>query len=220
MLFSRMLTHLSDISESKTAKWLKIRQYYMRILKIFSVVVVVYIFLIFPKMAFASEDFGIGNTGTLSRFLGIFSTETALAKEKTVDQKQPEIVENEQFKSKDEVKRDEVLAKWKEKQSDKWGNLPKGQFKINASAYTAATDECGKNDGITASGLKVKEKRTIACPKEFPFGAKIRIENMGVYTCEDRGGAIKGNKIDIYVETKKEAFEFGRQHLMAEIVEG
>ena len=43
---------------------------------------------------------------------------------------------------------------------------------------------------------------------------------MGTYTCEDRGGAIKGNKIDIYMETKKEAFKFGRQHLTAEIVEG
>ena len=101
----------------------------------------------------------------------------------------------------------------------KWENLPEEKFTINASAYTAAADECGKNDGITASGLKVKENRTLACPPAFPFGTKIQIEGVGTLVCEDRGGAIKGNHFDIYVETKKEAFAFGRQNLLAEVVE-
>lgn len=95
----------------------------------------------------------------------------------------------------------------------------KNKFIVNASAYTAAADECGKSDGITASGKKVKENHTIACPREFPFGTKIRIDGMGTYVCEDRGGAIKGNKIDIYMETKSEAFAFGRRNLPAEVVE-
>ncbi|HPN54882.1 MAG TPA: 3D domain-containing protein [Candidatus Moranbacteria bacterium] len=189
----------------------------MRILKVLVIGTLIYISLVFPKMALASENNDFGNTNTFSKLLSIFSTETASAKEMPIVQ---EDVKKEEPKSEEEIERDEVLAKWKEKQADKWDNLPKGQFKINASAYTAAADECGKSDGVTASGLKVKEKRTIACPKEFPFGAKISIEGMGIYTCEDRGGAIKGNKIDIYVETKKEAFDFGRQHLMAEVVEG
>ncbi|HCP08570.1 MAG TPA: hypothetical protein DIT25_02095 [Candidatus Moranbacteria bacterium] len=114
--------------------------------------------------------------------------------------------------------RDITLAKWKSKQSHLWESLPKGQFTVNASAYTAAADECGKSDGITASGVKVQEKRTIACPREFPFGTKIKIDGYGTYVCEDRGGAIKGNKIDIYVETKGEAFAFGRRNLTAEVI--
>jgi 3D (Asp-Asp-Asp) domain-containing protein len=89
------------------------------------------------------------------------------------------------------------------------------KFTINASAYTAAADECGKSDGITASGNKVKQDHTIACPREYAFGTKIHIEGMGTYTCEDRGGAIKGNKFDIYMETKSEAFAFGRRNLVA-----
>ncbi|MFZ2188419.1 MAG: 3D domain-containing protein [Candidatus Moraniibacteriota bacterium] len=97
-------------------------------------------------------------------------------------------------------------------------NLPKGKFVINASAYTAAADECGKSDGITASGKKVKENETIACPKNFAFGTKVNIEGYGTYICQDRGGAIKGNKIDIYVKTKAQAFAFGRRNLVAEIV--
>ncbi|MEI9966478.1 MAG: 3D domain-containing protein [Candidatus Moraniibacteriota bacterium] len=113
---------------------------------------------------------------------------------------------------------DKVLDVWKQKQKDLWTRLPDGKFELNASAYTAAADECGKSDGITASGLRVTEKRTLACPKNFPFGTIIRIDGMGEYRCEDRGGAITTNRIDIYMETKSEAFAFGRQQLIAEVV--
>lgn len=116
-------------------------------------------------------------------------------------------------------KEEKILSRWKEKQAHLWKTLPTEPFTVNASAYTAAADECGKSDGITASGLKVEEKRTLACPPAFPFGTKIAIEGMGEYRCEDRGGAIKGNKIDIYVETKKEAFAFGRRNLTAEVIQ-
>lgn len=121
----------------------------------------------------------------------------------------------------DEMTADEKkLARWKEKQAHLWNKLETGQrFTINASAYTAAADECGKSDGITASGLMVAENRTLACPPSYPFGTKVAIDGMGIYRCEDRGGAIKGNKFDIYMETKGEAFAFGRQRLEAEIVD-
>jgi len=122
----------------------------------------------------------------------------------------------EPVKSPEEAKREAVLARFKSKLEK--AVLPKEKFVINASAYTAAADECGKSDGITASGVKVKEERTLACPPAFPFGAKIKIEGMGTYVCEDRGGAIKGNHFDIYMETKKEAFAFGRRNLLAEVV--
>ena len=111
-----------------------------------------------------------------------------------------------------------IIKTWKEKQAPQWSALPKEQFTINASAYTAAADECGKSDGITASGVKVEDKRTLACPPQYPFGAKIKIDGMGIFTCEDRGGAIKGNKFDIYMETKSKAFAFGRRNLIAQVV--
>lgn len=92
------------------------------------------------------------------------------------------------------------------------------KFTINASAYTAAADECGKSDGITASGKMVKKNHTLACPRNYKLGTKIHIEGMGDYVCEDRGGAIKGNHFDIYMETKTEAFAFGRRNLIAYVV--
>lgn len=123
----------------------------------------------------------------------------------------------EPVKTPEELKREKMLSRF----TDRLKNaiLPKEEFVINASAYTAAADECGKSDGITASGVKVKENRTIACPPGFPFGVKIKIKGMGTYVCEDRGGAIKGNHFDIYMETKKQAFAFGRKNLLAEVVQ-
>ncbi len=97
-------------------------------------------------------------------------------------------------------------------------SLPEGDFVMNASAYTAAADECGKSDGITASGKKVTEGKTIACPPQYKFGTKIEVDGMGTYVCEDRGGAIKGNHFDIYMETKSQAFAFGRRNLIARVV--
>jgi 3D (Asp-Asp-Asp) domain-containing protein len=138
-------------------------------------------------------------------------TESSIKKDISIEAEKP--------KSEQELKNEKILAKWKEKQAPMWKNLPKEKFTVNASAYTAAADECGNNNGITSSGIKVEKKRTLACPPSYPFGAKIKIEGVGTLVCEDRGGAIKGNHFDIYVETKKEAFAFGRRNLTAEVVE-
>jgi 3D (Asp-Asp-Asp) domain-containing protein len=126
------------------------------------------------------------------------------------------VLKDELVKTEDEIKREKVLARF----ANKIANTvyPEGKFIINASAYTAAADECGKNDGITASGLLVKESHTIACPPQFPLGTKINIEGYGDFVCEDRGGAIKGNHVDIYMETKAQAFAFGRRNLTAEVL--
>lgn len=136
--------------------------------------------------------------------------------EEQIENQTVPVVEAVETKSPEEQAREKVLARYKDKR-DK-AVYPEGQFTINASAYTAAADECGKSDGITASGLKVKEKHTIACPPQFPLGTKLKIDGYGTYVCEDRGGAIKGNHIDIYMQTKKEAFAFGRRNLLAEVI--
>lgn len=181
----------------------------MRIIRIVLILLAIYI-LIFPNKMFASEDL-TADTNT-KNIPSIFS-ESFLSNIESIKENS----ENE--KTKEEIENEKIIEKWKIKQDEKWNNLPKEPFIINASAYTASADECGNDKGITASGIKVKEKRTIACPPEFPFGLKLEIEGMGIYVCEDRGGAIKGNHIDIFVKTKKEAFNFGRQNLSAKIVQ-
>lgn len=95
---------------------------------------------------------------------------------------------------------------------------------MNISAYTLAEEECGKSPdhpeyGITASGAYVKEWHTIAAGKNIPFGTRIYIPyfkdqpNGGIFTVEDRGGAIGSNNIDVYMVDKSDALSFGRRNL-------
>ena len=81
---------------------------------------------------------------------------------------------------------------------------------FRASAYDDCYSCCGKTDGITASGVKATANHTIAAPPEYAFGQEIEIEGI-TYVVEDRGGAIKGDKIDIFFDTHEEAQAFGVQ---------
>lgn len=63
----------------------------------------------------------------------------------------------------------------------------------------------------TASGTIPKAGKTIATDTNtIPFGTTVII-NGREYIAEDRGGAIKGNRIDIFFDSHEEALAFGRQ---------
>lgn len=89
-------------------------------------------------------------------------------------------------------------------------------FKI--TAYCPCSKCCGKETGITASGTRATAGRTIAASGQYSFGTKLLI-NGNVYTVEDRGGAIQGNKIDIYMNTHAEALAWGVKYLPVQVVE-
>lgn len=82
------------------------------------------------------------------------------------------------------------------------------------TAYCPCSHCCGIYSNVanptTASGTRATAGRTIAAPKNFAFGTQLVI-NGQVYTVEDRGGAIRGNKIDVYFNTHQEAINFGKQ---------
>lgn len=63
----------------------------------------------------------------------------------------------------------------------------------------------------TASGTIPAEGRTIGVdPNVIPFGTAVMI-NGHEYVAEDRGGAVRGNSIDVFFYSHNEALEFGRQ---------
>lgn len=61
---------------------------------------------------------------------------------------------------------------------------------------------CGPGDCLdTASGYRLSDKdsfKVVACPKTFKFGTKFEIQDIGIVVCEDRGGAIKGKRLDLW----------------------
>lgn len=95
---------------------------------------------------------------------------------------------------------------------------------MDVTAYDLSYQSCGKRPnnplyGITASGRYVEEWNTIAAGPELPFGTKVYIPyfkdapNRGIFTVQDRGGAIKNGRIDVYMKSYEACMEFGRQQL-------
>lgn len=94
-----------------------------------------------------------------------------------------------------------------------------------ATAYTSAPDECGPwADGYTATGAKCEVGVVAVDPKVIPLGTKLYIETVdgsfvyGYCSAEDTGGAIKGNKIDLAMNTKSDCFQFGRRQVKVYIL--
>lgn len=101
-----------------------------------------------------------------------------------------------------QVKKSELQAYLKELDNKQYGE---SGWKL--TFYSLNTESTGKRPGdkgygYTASGTYVKEGRTIACPPSLKLGTKVWIEGFGERTCEDRGSAVQGKKIDVYLEAR------------------
>lgn len=90
---------------------------------------------------------------------------------------------------------------------------------MEASAYTASCNGC---TGITATGINLKEnpntKVISVDPSVIPLGSKVNVEGYGVAIAGDTGGAIKGNRIDVFIPNKQDAIKFGRKQVKVTIL--
>lgn len=95
---------------------------------------------------------------------------------------------------------------------------------MEVTAYTAGFESTGKRPGdpgygLTYCGLIAQQGRTVAAGAAIPLGTKIFIPalgswpNGGIFTVEDRGGAISNAHVDIYMDDLEAARRWGRQHL-------
>lgn len=96
------------------------------------------------------------------------------------------------------------------------------QLLVEATAYTNNAEDTITFDGrvLTRSGYDVTDTilyegmRIIAVdPAIIPLGTRVYVEGFGMAIALDTGSAIKGNKIDVMMDSKEEAVTFGRQPL-------
>jgi 3D (Asp-Asp-Asp) domain-containing protein/LysM repeat protein len=94
------------------------------------------------------------------------------------------------------------------------------ELSVEATAYTADCEGCS---GITATGVNLKENpdaKVIAVdPDVIPLGSKVYVEGYGYATAEDTGGAIKGNRIDVFIPSKDQAVDWGRKTVNVKVLE-
>lgn len=100
---------------------------------------------------------------------------------------------------------------------------------MNATAYDLSYASTGKRPGdrhygMTASGTKARPGVVAVDPKVIPLGTKLYIESLdgrpdyGYASAEDTGGAIKGNKVDLFFESSAEVRKFGRRKVRVHIL--
>ncbi|PFW71661.1 peptidoglycan-binding protein [Priestia aryabhattai] len=91
---------------------------------------------------------------------------------------------------------------------------------VEATAYTA---NCAGCSGTTATGVNLKSnpnQRVIAVdPSVIPLGSKVYVEGYGQAVAADTGGAIKGNRIDVFVSSDNAAQDWGRRSVKITVID-
>ncbi|MBN1298772.1 MAG: 3D domain-containing protein, partial [Actinobacteria bacterium] len=114
----------------------------------------------------------------------------------------------------------EIIVKTEPVVVTEYKNIEKNNewFYFIATGYSKNDPQQGTND-ITATGKTVREGIIAVDPDIIPFGTVIEIKELGYFVAEDCGSKIKGNRIDIYFDSKEEAKDFGRQGLWIRIID-
>ncbi len=98
-------------------------------------------------------------------------------------------------------------------QPEEWESI-----EMRVTAYCPCPKCCGQySDGVTACGYKIRPGDTfVAADRRYSFGTEMLIpgySNSRAVKVLDRGGAIKGNRLDVFFATHQEALEWGVKYL-------
>ena len=100
---------------------------------------------------------------------------------------------------------------------DEWESI-----EMRVTAYCPCPKCCGEySDGVTACGHEIQPGDTfVAADRRYPFGTEMLIpgySNSQPVRVLDRGGAIKGNRLDVFFATHQEALEWGVKYLEVKV---
>ncbi|WP_048313378.1 G5 and 3D domain-containing protein [Guptibacillus hwajinpoensis] len=121
-----------------------------------------------------------------------------------------------------EKKSSNAPAKTEKSTASKSSSAPKSKSNASTSggkvlnvSTTAYTANCTGCSGITSTGYNLKTNpnaKVIAVdPSVIPLGSKVHVEGYGTAIAADTGGAIKGNKIDVFFSSKSAAYAWGNK---------
>ena len=83
---------------------------------------------------------------------------------------------------------------------------------FTATAYTWTGNR-------TATGTWPSRGTVAVDPRVIPLGTELHIEGYGSAVAADTGGAIQGQRIDLYMDTKHECLQWGRRQVEVRVLE-
>ncbi len=96
---------------------------------------------------------------------------------------------------------------------------------MQATAYDASPASNGQWAGVTALGTKLRPGVVAVDRSVIPLGSRLYIESTdgwpsyGIAVAEDVGGAIKGNRIDLFFESASTVKSFGRRNVKVYVLD-
>lgn len=96
-----------------------------------------------------------------------------------------------------------------------------GAFEVRERMEMSSTAYCLK--GLMRTGVRTRDGMAAADPRVLPLGSVVRVSHpdgrpIGIFVVMDTGGAVRGNKIDIYMDSCREASAWGRRAVVAEVL--
>ena len=96
-----------------------------------------------------------------------------------------------------------------------------GAVEVRERMEMSSTAYCLK--GLMRTGVRTRDGMAAADPRILPLGSVVRVSHpdgrpIGVFVVMDTGGAVRGNKIDIYMDSCREASDWGRRAVVAEVL--
>ncbi|EIT84197.1 hypothetical protein A374_16778 [Fictibacillus macauensis ZFHKF-1] len=88
---------------------------------------------------------------------------------------------------------------------------------------TAYSESCAGCTGRTSTGIDLRANpnmKVIAVdPSVIPLGSKVYVEGYGYAIAGDTGGAIKGNRIDVFFSSESRCSDWGRRQVRVKIID-
>jgi 3D (Asp-Asp-Asp) domain-containing protein len=96
-------------------------------------------------------------------------------------------------------------------------DVPQGERVVaTVTAYTSSVDETDSTPFENAAGTR-PGPGSVACPMRYAFGTRVLIAGQE-YTCDDRMHSRFGERFDIWMHSKAQAFEFGKKRVEVAII--
>jgi len=107
---------------------------------------------------------------------------------------------------------DTFLREQRQKQATRaYRGVSYKEYSMEATAYC--------DDPVTASGLTTDIGAVAVDPAVIPLGSAVWVEGYGYAVAVDTGGAIKGMRVDVYMDSVDEALAWGRKQVKVRVFE-